>query len=95
MKALIVVLAVAVLFLLAAAALAQPDSPYALVGWTTASGGVMASADGRYSVAATAGDPSAGPPMSGGQFGVTGGFVAASGSPASAPRLYLPAVLSE
>lgn len=49
---------------------AQPFS----INWHTIDGGGGASTGGVYSVSGTIGQPDAGPPMTNGQYSVTGGF---------------------
>jgi hypothetical protein len=57
-------------FLLEASTSAQSYS----VDWSTIDGGGGASTGGVYSVTGTIGQPDAGPPMTNGQYSVTGGF---------------------
>ena len=94
MKRGILLLALVALVALAATALAQSEATYSLASWSTASAVTAASADGRYRVTGTSGDVSAGPPMSGGAYSVTGGYDAGSAPPTAERRLYLPAIRS-
>ena len=94
MKRSILLLALVALVALAATALAQSDATYTLTSWSTASAISAVSAEGRYRVTGTSGDVSAGPPMSGGTYSVTGGYVAGSPPPAAGRRLYLPSIRS-
>ena len=68
--------------------LAASGGPYD-VSWDTLDGGGGTSSGGSYTVSGTAGQPDAGPEMSGGSYAVIGGFWGGFGG----VRIYLPVVL--
>jgi hypothetical protein len=85
-------LALGTLLLLAAVAGAQAGSSpaYDLSWWTVDGGGETLSTGPGYSLGGTAGQPDAGPVMSGGDYQLTGGFWPGG---AGVYRVYLPVVL--
>jgi hypothetical protein len=81
--------------LLVAAGLASAQSGYDLSWWTVdGGGGTVAEEGGGYSLSGTAGQPDAGPALSGGGYTLVGGFWSgAQGGSGGRYRVYLPSVM--
>jgi hypothetical protein len=91
-RAVSITAAVVMVMVVGVVVLAQgPDSEgYKLSWWTVDGGGETFSTGAGYSLGGTAGQPDAGPVMSGGDYQLTGGFWPGGGGPY---RVYLPVVL--
>ena len=68
-----IILTLAMFLLMTAIVLAQSGGDYSLSQWTVNNGGGVSNG-GSFAVSATLGQPDAGALMSGGQFGLQGGF---------------------
>ena len=85
-------LSLAALLALASIALAAGEGLD--LSWWTVDGGGGTSQGGDYALSGTAGQPEAGPAMSGGPYELAGGFMAASGGEGGARHaVYLPLAL--
>jgi hypothetical protein len=78
------------LLLVASAALAQTGNGYDL-SWSTVDGGGGESSGGSYTLMGTAGQPDAGPLLSGGGYTLTGGFW--PGAMSGGGKIHLPVIL--
>jgi hypothetical protein len=79
-------------------ALAQSGGGYTLSWWTVDNGGGTSNG-GAYALSGTIGQPDAGGLLSGGQFGVQGGFWPLDGTAVSPPTaghdVYLPLIVTK
>lgn len=90
---LLLALGAAALFYPPAGAAQQPQQTYVLSWWTIDGGGGTSGAAGQYALEGTAGQPDAGPLLSGGDYQLAGGFWPGGGLAAMAYNIYLPVVL--
>ena len=92
-----IVLTLAALLIITAIVFAQ-SGDYTLSWWTVDNGGGTSSG-GTYAVNGTLGQPDAGSLLNGGQYGIQGGFWAATGIAVSPPSagydIYLPLIVTE
>jgi hypothetical protein len=88
----------AMLLLMTAIVLAQSGGDFSLSQWTINNGGGTSNG-GSFAVSATLGQPDAGALMSGGQFGLQGGFLPSDPSGANPPKggndIYLPLIVKK
>jgi len=93
-----IILTLAMLLLMTAMVLAQSGGDFSLSQWTINNGGGESSG-GSFAVSATLGQPDAGVLMSGGQFGLQGGFGLpenpGSTQPPADHDVYLPMVVMQ
>lgn len=91
---LLLALGAAGLFYPPAGAAQQPQQVYVLSWWTVDGGGGASGAAGQYALEGTAGQPDAGPLLTGGNYQLVGGFWPGGGlSGEYWYRIYLPLVL--
>lgn len=86
-----------ILLLIAVPTLASSGGSFDL-SWYTIDGGGETGSGGSYAISGTAGQPDAGPTLSGGSYTLTGGFwvgAAAFGGGPTAYDIYLPLILQQ